>query len=657
MKKNYLLKICSITLVCQLTFNIANAQLISVLPSQVTAESGVENGQKLFDEQTVAGNPKAGSGGACASNWLPGWTGGPHKAYVDLGQAYNITDIYFYDFNGNSNFTVETGTPGSWTTLFVDPMSGWQTWNAHPVTVNTRYIRFTSIDGDCRAYEVVLYGSSGGGGADVTAPANITSLATGGTTSSSVALSWTSPGDDGTTGTASSYDIRYSTNNIANNTDFTNATSVVGEPAPQVAGSNQNFTVTGLSASTQYYFAIKTNDEVPNTSALSNIVNATTTSAGSGLPVLTKTYIHIPSMDPQWNTTPVFNALEPSDFDAHWAGLLANLPASDGSWNGGNINLGSAGTGFGAISWNGASSSSKKPILVMEPSYGAAPGTGICPSNNNFIVCSAMNNAAGTTTGAADYEIAVLAIQQMIKNIQASGNATNDVFVIGKSQGGGLGMMTAGLNDDVKDFFLSVPALSGFNGQSGANGGFPGYASTPQNAYVDAVNHAKRYRNKASFSISYDDQVTWGRGQVTDAKNTQYETTIYHGNDGHNDPDWWTNGTTWLNGCLTTIVSNGVGLAGTGTSVPTIAAPALNLNVYPNPFDSDLKLILSQELKGTISLYSIQGSLMQSAQIYTTSNEVNVNQLLNKLNGLDAGIYMLQVVGENGISRSKIIKK
>jgi len=640
-------KIYYTLLVCFISFNIVQAQKIAVLPTQVTAESGAENGQKLFDEQTLAGDPKQGSGGQCTTQWQPGWTNLPHHAYIDLGQNYNLTDVYLYDYNGNSNFTVETGTPGSWTTLFVDPMSGWQVWNAHAVTVDTRYVRFTSLDGDCRAYEVVLYGSPTGGGGDVTAPADITNLASTSVTSSSVTLTWTSPGDDGATGTATSYDIRYSTSNITNNTDFNNATQATGEPLPQAAGSNQNFTVTGLSASTQYYFAIKTNDEVPNTSGLSNVINATTSASSGGLPVLNKTYIHLPSMDPQWNTTPVFNALEPADFDAHWAALLASLPTPDGSWNGGNINLGSNGTGYGVINLNGATSSSKKPILVMEPSYGAAPGTGICPSDNRFIVCSAMNNAAGTCNNAGDYEIAVLAIQQMIRNIQASGNATADVFVIGKSQGGGLGMMIAGLNDDVKDFFLSVPALSGFNGLSGTQGGFPGYASNNTNAYVDAVNHAKRYRNLATFSISYDDAVTWGRGQVTDAKNTQFTTTIYHGNDGHNDPDWWTNGTTWLNGCLTNIVSNGVGLAGTSTAVIANEPVYADIKVYPNPNNGSFTLFAPM-----IGTYSVINELGQPVKTFVINNE---NNHILSIENLDAGVYFIVGLNEGKVARQRVV--
>ncbi len=110
---------------------------------------------------------------------------------------------------------------------------------------------------------------------DTSTPAAVTDLATGVVTSSSVVLSWTAPGDDGSAGTASSYDVRYSTSTITE-ANWASATQASGEPSPQVAGSAESFTVTGLSSGTTYYFAIKTSDEIPNESALSNVPSAAT---------------------------------------------------------------------------------------------------------------------------------------------------------------------------------------------------------------------------------------------------------------------------------------------------------------------------------------------------------------------------------------------
>jgi trimeric autotransporter adhesin len=113
--------------------------------------------------------------------------------------------------------------------------------------------------------------------AEETPPAIISNLAAGSPGQTSIGLSWTAPGDDGSTGTASEYDIRYSTSTITD-ANWDAATQVSGEPSPQSAGSSESFTVTNLSPSTTYYFGIKTADEVPNWSGLSNIASATTQS-------------------------------------------------------------------------------------------------------------------------------------------------------------------------------------------------------------------------------------------------------------------------------------------------------------------------------------------------------------------------------------------
>ncbi len=122
---------------------------------------------------------------------------------------------------------------------------------------------------------------------DVTAPAQITSLSVvgGSTNAFGCTLSWTATGDDGMVGTATKYDIRYSKSPIyisgdpvATATNWNNAWEAVGTPFPQpmVSGTVQTYDVAGLSPLTQYYFAIRVADEVPNWSGVS-ITNASTT--------------------------------------------------------------------------------------------------------------------------------------------------------------------------------------------------------------------------------------------------------------------------------------------------------------------------------------------------------------------------------------------
>jgi len=97
-------------------------------------------------------------------------------------------------------------------------------------------------------------------------------------TFNSVKLSWTAPGDDSLTGTAAEYDLRYSTTAITS-TNFSAATRFTGTPTPTASGTRQTVTVTGLNPNTTYYFAIKTGDEVPNWSGISNVISRATLAA------------------------------------------------------------------------------------------------------------------------------------------------------------------------------------------------------------------------------------------------------------------------------------------------------------------------------------------------------------------------------------------
>jgi len=93
-----------------------------------------------------------------------------------------------------------------------------------------------------------------------------------GITINETTLNWTAPGDDGDVGTASVYDIRYSTELITEE-NWDSAIQFEGEPVPQIAGSSESFEVE-LGSGT-YYIAIKTADEVPNWSLLSNVISVT----------------------------------------------------------------------------------------------------------------------------------------------------------------------------------------------------------------------------------------------------------------------------------------------------------------------------------------------------------------------------------------------
>lgn len=94
----------------------------------------------------------------------------------------------------------------------------------------------------------------------------------------SYVLTWTAPGDDGTIGTATSYDLRYATtrpdttSTAAMAAWWASAVQASNEPLPLPNGSPQTLSVAGsFITGTTYYFVIRTTDDAGNISGFSNV--------------------------------------------------------------------------------------------------------------------------------------------------------------------------------------------------------------------------------------------------------------------------------------------------------------------------------------------------------------------------------------------------
>jgi hypothetical protein len=125
---------------------------------------------------------------------------------------------------------------------------------------------------------------------DTTAPAAIVDLAAvTGTATGSIDLAWTAPGDDANVGTASNYQVRYSTSAIENQAAWDAATPVtVGVSVPKSAGQAEQMTVSGLTPGTAYFFAIRALDEAANLGGLSNSPSAIAKQSPIALPCVAR---------------------------------------------------------------------------------------------------------------------------------------------------------------------------------------------------------------------------------------------------------------------------------------------------------------------------------------------------------------------------------
>jgi chitinase len=179
---------------------------------------------------------------------------------VQPSSDYTLTgwvegDYVFLGENGTGTADSDDWTPSasSWTELSVSFTTGSDTTSVS-IYVNGWYAEPTFY-----ADDLSLTGpaGSGGGGTGTSAPSAPTNLAVTGTTSSSVSLSWTAP-----SGTVSGYDI------YENGTQVETVTGI-------------STTVTGLSASTSYSFAVAAYNSA-GTSADSDTVTATTAASSGG---------------------------------------------------------------------------------------------------------------------------------------------------------------------------------------------------------------------------------------------------------------------------------------------------------------------------------------------------------------------------------------
>ncbi|MGA9524308.1 MAG: lamin tail domain-containing protein, partial [Myxococcaceae bacterium] len=99
-------------------------------------------------------------------------------------------------------------------------------------------------------------------------PAIPGSLVTGNAAQTSIALTWTAPGDDELLGDITGYELRYATTMLVTEQDFLAATEVVPGPQAASVGAMQSFVVTGLQPDTLYFIGLRAKDGAGNGSML-----------------------------------------------------------------------------------------------------------------------------------------------------------------------------------------------------------------------------------------------------------------------------------------------------------------------------------------------------------------------------------------------------
>ncbi|RKZ33567.1 hypothetical protein DRQ33_04015, partial [bacterium] len=110
---------------------------------------------------------------------------------------------------------------------------------------------------------------------DTIAPARITTLDCNDFSPSGIQLTWMAVGDDVYSGTAFTYEIRYSTESFYPD-EWDEVPEFPVEMLPHTSGTIEYYWVTGLESATEYWFAVFAIDEVGNRSQMSNLAHCIT---------------------------------------------------------------------------------------------------------------------------------------------------------------------------------------------------------------------------------------------------------------------------------------------------------------------------------------------------------------------------------------------
>lgn len=222
------------------------------------------------------------------------------------GPVGNGGGVVGYASNGVTNFTQDynlfftpafTSSPGDRSIVWccysgskVGPGTTWASLNGqdtHSLHGSPQFVdsTFATLDLRLRPGSLAIGRGAAGtdagalpfGGAvsDLTPPSTVADLDSSTVTENSATMSWTAPGDDGSIGLATAYDLRYSTSPITT-ANFASATPVNPQPTPLFAGAPQFYIVLGLTLNQDYYLAIKTRDDAGNWSSMSNVAHVRT---------------------------------------------------------------------------------------------------------------------------------------------------------------------------------------------------------------------------------------------------------------------------------------------------------------------------------------------------------------------------------------------
>jgi hypothetical protein len=151
-----------------LPFNLLAQNKLVIQSNQLFDVTGSNNKPVfLVDEQTLAGNPKLGTGGnpitqytATSYGYINASLYYPIKVIIDLKSMHHISDFYVYDTQGSDSIKLSYGNPTSWSTAVQSTTDLYNQWKGFALNINTRYLEFEVKSPSAGMNEIVIYGQA-----------------------------------------------------------------------------------------------------------------------------------------------------------------------------------------------------------------------------------------------------------------------------------------------------------------------------------------------------------------------------------------------------------------------------------------------------------------------------------------------------------------
>lgn len=142
------------------------ADRIRLDADMLTNLSGQRPAVELVDEQDLEGDPRTGRAAQPKTAYSNGWMNAklyyPISIVVDLGAVHDLTDVCWFDVEGQGRMTVESRQDHAWRPLIADELKEYRRWSSHKVAVSTRYLQLTFENPAAQIGEFVLYGTARG---------------------------------------------------------------------------------------------------------------------------------------------------------------------------------------------------------------------------------------------------------------------------------------------------------------------------------------------------------------------------------------------------------------------------------------------------------------------------------------------------------------